>query len=156
MNLELWQNSLPEMMKWKDTAPPSNNINVTRMRERSKYYGARYIIHRPLLFHALHCAGLPHPQTLQHQSSHPRGPFSLAGISAGFGLITAQSTSSERGASSNMGIADHSGPLSFQRGSMGTIAYRDIPSKLRRACNVCIDSATLSTEALMELKVARL
>lgn len=30
---------------------------------------------------------------------------------------------------------------------MGTIAYRDLPPKLRRACKVCIDSAILSTEA---------
>lgn len=51
-NLDMWRGNLPEMMKWKDNDPPSSDINVARM--RAKYYGARYIIYRPLLHHALH------------------------------------------------------------------------------------------------------
>jgi hypothetical protein len=51
--------------------------------------------------------------------------------------------------SSDMGMGVHRAPPSFQGGpgSMGTVAYRDLPPKLRRACKVCIDSAILSTEA---------
>ena len=39
-------------MQLNDTDEPANEINAARM--RAKYYGARYIIHRPLLYHALH------------------------------------------------------------------------------------------------------
>jgi hypothetical protein len=49
--------------------------------------------------------------------------------------------------SNNMGVAVHSALPSFQRDPAGTIAYRDLPPKLRRACRVCIDSAILSTKA---------
>lgn len=39
-------------MKWDDNDPLPRDINVAHL--RAKYYGARYIIHRPLLYHALH------------------------------------------------------------------------------------------------------
>jgi hypothetical protein len=52
MNLELWRNNLPDIVAWNDKDPPSSDINAARM--RAKYYGARYIIHRPLLYNALH------------------------------------------------------------------------------------------------------
>jgi hypothetical protein len=51
-NLDLWRRYLPDGMQWKETDGPANEINAARM--RAKYYGARYIIHRPLLYHALH------------------------------------------------------------------------------------------------------
>ncbi|KAI1957722.1 hypothetical protein LOZ58_005472 [Ophidiomyces ophidiicola] len=50
--LESWRRGLPKAMKWDDCEPPARDINIARM--RGKYYGARYIIHRPLLHHALH------------------------------------------------------------------------------------------------------
>lgn len=43
---------LPDSMQWNDTEEPANEINAARM--RAKYYGSRYIIHRPLFYHALH------------------------------------------------------------------------------------------------------
>ncbi|KXG51317.1 uncharacterized protein PGRI_093290 [Penicillium griseofulvum] len=52
LNLDRWRQSLPQSMQWDDADPPANEINAARM--RAKYYGARYIIHRPLLYHALH------------------------------------------------------------------------------------------------------
>ncbi|KAL2005984.1 hypothetical protein VTN00DRAFT_9638 [Thermoascus crustaceus] len=52
MNLELWRSSLPDFMKWSDMDPPSSDINTACM--RAKYYSVWYIIHRPLLYHALH------------------------------------------------------------------------------------------------------
>ncbi|KAH1372036.1 hypothetical protein KXX49_000372, partial [Aspergillus fumigatus] len=58
-------------MKWKDADPPSNNINVARM--RAKYYGTRYIIHRPLLYQALHFAGLPYPNLTSASVGSPAG-----------------------------------------------------------------------------------
>ncbi|KAF7115349.1 hypothetical protein CNMCM5793_002165 [Aspergillus hiratsukae] len=148
MNLELWRNSLPDIMKWKDTDPPSKDINVARM--RAKYYGARYIIHRPLLYHALHYAGLP-PNPTSASVESPAGSV-LSGSKSQ--QVSPSITHSQRATnmarlSSDMGMAVHSAPSSFQGGpgSMGTIAYRDLPPKLRRACKVCIDSAILSTEA---------
>ncbi|EAW06308.1 putative C6 finger domain protein [Aspergillus clavatus NRRL 1] len=145
MNLELWRNSLPEVMRWKDGDPPSKDINVARM--RAKYYGARYIIHRPLLYHALHFAGLPDAALTSVDS--PAGSV-LSGPKSQ--QVSPSLTHSQRATnmarlSSDMGLAGHSAPPSFPAGSMGTIAYRDLPTKLRRACKVCIDSAILSTEA---------
>ena len=57
ISLQQWRRSLPEVMQWKDHDPPSKDINVARM--RAKYYGACYIIHRPLLYYALHIAKRP-------------------------------------------------------------------------------------------------
>ncbi|EHA18725.1 hypothetical protein ASPNIDRAFT_119094 [Aspergillus niger ATCC 1015] len=56
MNLEQWRKDLPESMTWKDTDPPSPDINVAHM--RAKYYSAQYLIHRPLLYYALHHSSL--------------------------------------------------------------------------------------------------
>lgn len=52
MNLQQWRSKLPEVMQWKDSDPPSKDINAARL--RAKYYEACYVIHRPLLYHALH------------------------------------------------------------------------------------------------------
>ena len=50
--LESWRSILPAEYQWSDSDPPSSDINAARM--RAKYYGARYLIHRPFLHHALH------------------------------------------------------------------------------------------------------
>ncbi|KAI4164845.1 MAG: hypothetical protein LQ342_001478 [Letrouitia transgressa] len=49
--LEAWRRLLPPGLQWKDTDPPASNINDARL--RAKFYGARYIVHRPFLRHAL-------------------------------------------------------------------------------------------------------
>ncbi|KAJ5790047.1 uncharacterized protein N7518_007058 [Penicillium psychrosexuale] len=64
MNLARWRASLPYMMKWGDDEQPATEINTARM--RAKFYGAQYIIYRPLLYRALHSPpgakeGLPQP-----------------------------------------------------------------------------------------------
>jgi hypothetical protein len=147
MNLELWRNSLPEIMKWKDTDPPSNDINVARM--RAKYYGARYIIHRPLLYHALHFAGLPNinPTSASVESAAGSVLPSSESEQVSPPLPHSQQASNTAHLSSNIGVADHTAATFVQGSSTGTIAYRDLPPKLRRACKVCIDSAILSTVA---------
>ncbi|KAE8377787.1 hypothetical protein BDV26DRAFT_304778 [Aspergillus bertholletiae] len=136
MNLESWRNSLPSAMKWKDTDPPSKDINVARM--RAKYYGARYIIHRPSLYYALH----PYRQEDLYASSD-----SLPSED------TAMTTSKPQGLNSSLNH-DHSvtnlAQLSSGRdpsSGFTRIAHRNLPTKLRRACTVCIDSAMLSTVA---------
>jgi hypothetical protein len=147
MNLELWRNSLPKTMKWKDTDPPSNDINVARM--RAKYYGARYIIHRPLLYHALHFAGLPNANPTSASVESPAGSVLPSSESEQVSppLPHSQQASNTAHLSSNIGVADHTAATFVQGSSTGTIAYRDLPPKLRRACKVCIDSAILSTVA---------
>lgn len=147
MNLELWRNSLPEIMKWKDADPPSNDINVARM--RAKYYGARYIIHRPLLYQALHFAGLPYPNPTSALVGSPAGSVlpSTKSEQVSSLLPHSQQASSMAHLSSNIGVPVHTASTYVQGSSTGIIAYRDLPPKLRRACKVCIDSAILSTEA---------
>jgi len=54
--LKDWLQVLPPQLRWNDTDPPATDINVARL--RAKYYGARYIIHRPFLNYALHSQSL--------------------------------------------------------------------------------------------------
>ncbi|KAE8421465.1 hypothetical protein BDV36DRAFT_304945 [Aspergillus pseudocaelatus] len=130
MNLESWRNSLPTPMKWKDTDPPSEEINVARL--RAKYYGARYIIHRPLLYHALH-----------HYASS-NGPSTEATAIAASKLQQRSPSLGHSQDATNMAhLSSNIGPASGFAG----VARRDLPTKLRRACKVCIDSAMLSTVA---------
>ncbi|CAG7952149.1 unnamed protein product [Penicillium salamii] len=140
MNLDLWRTSLPDSMKWKDTEGPANEINAARM--RAKYYGARYIIHRPLLYHALHYghAGTrvgPVGQAMDSPTYQQQSP-SVTHNS------TARSTDMAR-MSSEMGSAL---PVSLANGwTPPKVHPRDLPKKLRLACKICIESAILSTEA---------
>ncbi|EED11631.1 hypothetical protein TSTA_108190 [Talaromyces stipitatus ATCC 10500] len=50
-SLDLWRKNLPCEMQWNDNDEPSSDINTAQL--RAKYYGARYIIYRPLLRYAL-------------------------------------------------------------------------------------------------------
>ena len=50
-SLAEWRKTLPLVLAWDDSDPPSRNINAARM--RAKYYGARYIINRPFLRYAV-------------------------------------------------------------------------------------------------------
>lgn len=50
--LEQWKRALPAPLRWDETDRPSADINAARL--RAKYFGARYIIHRPFVYHVLH------------------------------------------------------------------------------------------------------
>lgn len=50
-NLEYWRKCVPPTIQWDDKDEPASHINAARL--RAKYYGARYIIHRPFLRYAL-------------------------------------------------------------------------------------------------------
>jgi hypothetical protein len=139
MNLDLWRTSLPVSMLWKDSDPPSNEINAARM--RAKYYGARYIIHRPLLYHALHYGHTgarigPIGQTTKVDSPTSTQQMSPSMLHSNRAPNMSR-MSSDMGSSSSLGHA----------WVPPKVALRDLPAKLRRACKVCIDSAILSTEA---------
>lgn len=56
--LQSWRDTVPAWMVWDDADEPSSDINHARM--RAKYYGARYIISRPILHFAIHCNPAPH------------------------------------------------------------------------------------------------
>jgi hypothetical protein len=139
MNLGLWRTSLPDIMKWKDSDEPANEINAACM--RAKYYGAQYIIHRPLLHYALHYG---------------------AGVGLGDHASMESSTSSQKLFPSTMhqshNHASNMTPIYSDRGSMlaapvahdwtsPKVQLRELPKKLRIACKICIDSAILSTKA---------
>lgn len=130
MNLELWRSNLPTVMKWNDSDPPASDINVAR--QRAKYYGARYIIHRPLLYHALH---LPvKPEQWQSFSDSPNR-------SASPSLAQSQRTPGQAGSLAVDHCPVWPGPK-----------YRELPRQLRRACKVCVDSAIASTIAFDGVK----
>ncbi|KAJ5715201.1 uncharacterized protein N7483_012382 [Penicillium malachiteum] len=51
-SLEAWRKCLPDSIRWEDQGPHSNEINAASM--RNKYYRARCLVYRPLLYHTLH------------------------------------------------------------------------------------------------------
>jgi hypothetical protein len=120
MDLDLWRTSLPTAISWDDNEEPAPDINAARM--RAKYYGARYMIHRPLLYHALH-----YGQT-----------------GARVGSVAQASVDSPMWSAGNP-------PAEFMSLVNGwtppIVALRELPQKLYRACQVCIESAILSTTA---------
>ncbi|KAJ6019795.1 hypothetical protein N7499_003107 [Penicillium canescens] len=142
MNLGLWRTSLPDIMKWEDSDEPANEINAACM--RAKYYGAQFIIHRPLLHYALHYGRTG------------------AGVGLGDHASMESSTSSREVFPSTMhqsnNRASNMTPISSDRGSTlaaplahdlssPKVQLRELPKKLRIACKICVDSAILSTKA---------
>jgi hypothetical protein len=147
-NLDLWHFSLPDIMTWKDDDPPAKEINAARM--RAKYYGARYIIHRPLLYHTLHYGGSGARIDGQPSVDSPTGS---AGNSQPQQMSPSITNTSHRAQNmtrmlSDMGTVSSNPAAAFPNGwTPPTVNLRDLPSKLRRACKVCVDSAILSTKA---------
>ncbi|KAF3031016.1 hypothetical protein E8E15_011544 [Penicillium rubens] len=139
LNLDLWRNSLPHSMQWSENDPPADEINAARM--RAKYYGARYIIHRPLLYHALH--------------------YGYTGARVGpIGKSLVDSPTSQQLSPSMMhsaGRAPSMARMSSEMGSMPAalstdwqppkVRLHELPKKLKTACDICIRSAIKSTEA---------
>jgi hypothetical protein len=147
MNLEFWRRSLPEAMTWKDEDPPANDINTARL--RAKYYGARYIIHRPLLYHALH--QLSSSQETSTAVDSPQYSSSQSGsksqqVSPSMSH-TQQATGMSRW-SSDTGISGRPSDAGIWRGN----SLERLHVKVQRACRVCIDSAIQSTEAFDGIK----
>ncbi|GMG15126.1 unnamed protein product [Aspergillus oryzae] len=128
-------------MRWKDTDPPSEELNVARM--RAKYYGARYIIYRPLLYHALYHYG-------QIDFRTPLAELSTEATAktASKSQQISSSLNSGHGDTNMARLSSDIGPVSELAG----IANRDLPTKLRRACEVSIDSAIRSTVAFDGIK----
>ena len=145
MNLDLWRTSLPTTMSWTDKEPPAKDINSARM--RAKYYGARYIIHRPLLYYALH-----YGQTGSVAQTAVVSPTGSANTSQTQQVSPAMTHTGQR-ATGMTRIMSSIGnpPAEFNSFASDwtppTVALRELSQKLRRACKVCIESAILSTTA---------
>ncbi|KAI1829218.1 transcriptional regulator family: Fungal Specific TF [Penicillium roqueforti] len=139
LNLDLWRESLPESMQWDESDPPANEINAARM--RAKYYGARYIIHRPLLYHALHYGHTgarvgPIGQNLVESPTFQQSPPSM--------LHSAARAPSMARMSSDMGSTPAAISTDWQPYG---VRLHELPKKLKAACHICIRSAIKSTEA---------
>lgn len=142
--LDLWRESLPEPMAWKDGAPPASDINIARM--RAKYYGGYYIIHRPLLYHALHYGNKgarigPISQTSLNSPTYPQQQNSPSVTANGSTRSSDMARmSSDKGSAPSPSLKDNWTPPK--------IKLKDLPHKLRAACKTCIESAISSTQAL--------
>ncbi|CAG8065411.1 unnamed protein product [Penicillium nalgiovense] len=139
LNLDRWRESLPDSMQWDESDPPANEINAARM--RAKYYGARYIIHRPLLYHVLHYGHTgarvgPISQNSMESPAFQQLPPSMLNMSA-----------------RNPSMARMSSDMGFTPATISThwqppeVRLHELPKKLKAACYVCISSAIKSTEA---------
>jgi hypothetical protein len=138
-NLELWRAGLPGSLRWSDGDPPSNDINTARM--RAKYYGARYIIYRPLLYHALHST-IPKASDMVDPPTSPSDQESSKSQYMSPPTPHSQRASCMSRWSSDMGV-----PGSPRVKDRLGMPYDELSPKLRRACKICIESAISSTEA---------
>ena len=143
MSLEEWRETLPPIMRWKDEDPPADDINTARM--RAKYYGARYIIHRPLLHHALHPSS---PKDLNPKSVESPASTGSKSQQVSPSLAHSHRASSMVRRSSEMGPP---GP-SLSTPTQQPIPYKNLDPKLQEACRICIDSAIRSTTAFDGIK----
>ncbi|KAJ5964697.1 uncharacterized protein N7479_004573 [Penicillium vulpinum] len=139
LNLDLWRKSLPQSMQWEENDPPANEINAARM--RAKYYGARYIIHRPLLYHALHYGHTgarvgPVGQSLVDSPTSQQLSPSM--------LHSAARAPAMARMSSDMGSMPAAVSTDWQPPK---VRLHELPKKLKAACDICIKSAIKSTEA---------
>lgn len=116
--LEQWKLHLPEPLRWDEPDAPSSDINAARL--RAKYFGARYIIHRPFIYHVIHASGVP------------SGTI--------FSSLSPGSDMSQQGSPAAT-TPNHS--LSTRRTST---AGEDTAS-LEASCRKCLDSAVQSTTA---------
>lgn len=139
-NLEQWRSGLPTVMKWKDGDALPKDINIARM--RAKYYGARYIIHRPLLHHALHPILPKTSNTAPAASPAPSGvSSSQSQVSPSLGHI--QHADSMERWSSDMGPPGRGLSISEQPPT----TLKELEPKVLEACMFCIDAAYHSTVA---------
>ncbi|KAL4870006.1 hypothetical protein BDV12DRAFT_166848 [Aspergillus spectabilis] len=136
LNLDLWRGTLPPAMRWSEHDPPASDINVARL--RAKYYGAQYIIHRPLLYHAIEYSGPNMGEPLSDM---------LPGYTPGSSSLQQMSPHGQQGVDMTRISSDLGNMQGWHAKS-----YRHLPQKFRRACTVCVESAIKSTTAFDGVK----
>ncbi|KAI9841557.1 MAG: hypothetical protein M1837_000603 [Sclerophora amabilis] len=125
--LSQWREALPERLRWKDSDPPPSEINAARL--RAKYYGARYIIHRPFLHHVMH--------PIEPASNVPK-----VHEGQGEGAAAGQADDSP-------GVHD---PAAVAYSAVAPLGPRPLDKGMVQACRNCIEAAIQSTEAFHGIK----
>lgn len=133
--LKQWRDLLPPLLQWDDNEPPPSEINAARL--RAKYYGARYIIYRPFLHHAIHPS--QPTRTLQGPSGNMSRRASAHNSPTG-GTVSA-------GISYSTGRRQSEAMLPPSRAN-----YPHIDDTVLDACRKCIDAAMRSTAAFHGIK----
>ncbi|KAI9842480.1 MAG: hypothetical protein M1838_003105 [Thelocarpon superellum] len=129
--LTSWRDLLPPPLRWIDGEPPPRQINAARL--RAKYYGARYVIHRPFLHHALH--------PVKPRGIPPDSPIGGPVSQAGSPNATSAAAGSDR--RSSLAMAPPVNPTST--GSRAPPSAID--EKVMEACRNCVEAAIQSTQA---------
>lgn len=111
---------------------------------RAKYYGARYIIHRPLLHHALHSFTEGSEQQQPSAAASPASASSAPGVPSP--RLSARLISQIK-------AMDSTGPKPLA-GAFGVADCDEGDQDIQtiKACCICIDSAFHSTTAFDGLK----
>lgn len=132
-------------MGWEDCSFQSDDTNTARM--RAKFYGGRYIIHRPILNHILH---YPHLISENKVDMHA-SPISTPGRSSveaspaavhSSGPPTTKRTLSQMGPPSSRGGID----------SLSESERSELQEKFKDQCRTCIEAAKKSTEVFDAIK----
>ncbi|RPA99602.1 hypothetical protein L873DRAFT_1827964 [Choiromyces venosus 120613-1] len=135
--LEQWKLHLPEALRWEETDPPPADINAARL--RAKYFGARYIIHRPFVYHAIHGGNA------MYNAPSNSGAFSTSSPA----MSTSEMSQSSPSATTPGGFNSSGGNTVGRRISIAGEGERAelAPISLETSCRKCIDSAISSTTA---------
>ena len=137
LNLDVWKDSLPKPMQWNEDDEPSSDINTARL--RAKYYGARYIIYRPVLERALHSAAEKVEDGKEEAESKPAIPFKAHNYQA----QSMARWASEPGLHQQFGDSDD---------IHQTVKFEELNDETRRACEQCISAAIQSTRAFHNIQ----
>ncbi|EAS35563.3 C6 zinc finger domain-containing protein [Coccidioides immitis RS] len=139
--LEYWRSGLPKAMQWDDSDPPARDINIARM--RGKYYGARYIIHRPLLHHALH------PMIAKTHSTGPAESPAPSVVSSANSQISPALAHVQQVENIDRWSGEMPPPprITSSQDPPQPPFEKDLDPKLHAACVACIEAAMHSTVA---------
>lgn len=146
-NLMKWRNLLTKNtnLGWDDNSFKASDINVVRM--RAKFYGGRYIIHRPVLYKVLHESYLLPGETIESPTSTP-GRSSVGASPASThpsAPIQSKRTQSEMGPP-----APRISTSGFE--NLSESERLNLQDKLKEQCKMCIDAALKSTEVFDAIK----
>jgi hypothetical protein len=136
--LEAWRGQLPDSLSWDDTDLPASTISAARL--RAKYYGAKYIIHRPLLHYALHSSV---PLTSTPGDTNWR-PSESPSIRSGQSLLQGSPPTEQH----NPAISFSRRPSEMSPPQPRSCSLESLDPRFRQASEVCIQAAMNSTIAL--------
>ena len=152
-NLSAWRHVFTvQKFGWDDNNMQADDINTARV--RAKFYGASYIIHRPILNKLLHqkpnhpvllkASTTESPASFASPSSHDASPRSIKPQNVDFGAQRQQSESLPPISRKSVDVSEPSE------------ISADLKQSLRRYCRTCIESAINSTEVFDRLIKQRL